>query len=67
MTNNEKQYYTVKLEVLAPVELTLRVLAESPQEAAEMVSKFPLPPMSKPPKPILAKMKRIKATVYRFG
>lgn len=63
----QKQFYTVKLEVLAPVELTFRVFAETPEKAAEMVSKNPIPPLSAAPKPILSRMRRIKATVYKAG
>ena len=63
----QKQFYTVKLEVTAPVELTFRVFAESPEEAAEMVSKDPIPPLYCAPRPIIPRMKRIKATVYRAG
>ncbi|KKN66638.1 hypothetical protein LCGC14_0469730 [marine sediment metagenome] len=63
----QKQFYTVKLEVMAPVELTLRVYAETPQEAIDMVSRNPLPPLSGPPRPNIARMKRIKATVYKAG
>jgi len=63
----QKQYYTVKLEVMAPVELTFRVFAETPEEAAEIVSKNPIPPLSAAPKPILSRMRRIKATVYKAG
>ena len=63
----QKQYYTVKLEVMAPVELTMRIFAETPEEAAEMVSKNPLPPLYAAPRPVLSKMKRIKATVYKAG
>lgn len=63
----KKQFYAVKLEVMAPVELQFRILAKSPQEALEQVEKFPLPPLSAPPKPSFPKMRRLKATVYRFG
>ncbi len=63
----QKQFYTVKLEVMAPVELSLRVFAETPQEAIDMVSRNPLPPLSGPPRPIISRMKRVKATVYKAG
>ena len=63
----QKQFYTVKLEVMAPVTLTMRVFAETPQEAEQMVSRNPLPPLSGPPQPKLSRIKRIKATVYKAG
>lgn len=63
----QKQFYTVKLEVMAPVTLTMRVFAETPEDAEQMVSKNPLPPLSGPPRPILSRIKRIKATVYKAG
>jgi len=61
------QHYTVKLEVMAPVELEFRILAEDPQQALEKVSRGAFPPLSKTPRPILNRMRRIKARVYRFG
>ena len=63
----QKQYWTVKLEVMAPVELTFRVFTETPEEAVEIVSKNPLPPLYAAPRPIISRMKRIKATVYKAG
>ena len=56
--------HTVKLEVLAPVVLTYRVWAESPEQAVELLR---YGHMSAPPKPVLSKQKRIKATVYKYG
>lgn len=70
MTQNkpkEKKYYSVKLEGQVPVELHFKVLAESPEEAAEIVSKNPLPPLARAPRPILPRLRRLKATVYRYG
>ena len=61
------QYFTVKMEVMAPVELEFRILAESPKEALEKVSRGALPPLTKAPRPILGRLRRIKAKVYRFG
>jgi hypothetical protein len=63
----QKQYYTVKLEVMAPVELTFRIFAETPQKAEEMVRRNPLPPLSGPMRPKLSRIKRIKSTVYKAG
>jgi len=56
--------YTVKVEVMAPVELTYRVWAETPEQAVELLRYGSL---TAPPKPVLSKQKRIKATVYKYG
>lgn len=61
---SNKQYYTVKLEVLAPTTLTYRILAENPEQALEMISRAPL---SQAPMPNLSKMKKIKANVWLAG
>lgn len=61
------QYFTVKLEVMAPVELEFRILAADADEALDKVRRGPLPPLAKAPRPILNRLRRIKATVYRFG
>ena len=63
----EKIYYTIKLDVMAPMELSFRVLAESPEEAAEMISKMPLPPLAAAPRPDLSRMRKIKARIYKYG
>ena len=60
----QKRPYTIKLEVRAPVEMTYRVWAESPEQALEMIR---YGQMVAPPKPILSKRKNIKATVYKYG
>lgn len=60
----KKLPYTVKVEVMAPVELTYRVWAENPEQAVEML-RYGM--ISAPPKPILSKQRRIKATVYKYG
>ena len=59
----ERKLYTVKLEVMAPVELTYKIWAETPEEAAELRSAV----LSGPPKPNLMRKRNIKATVYRYG
>jgi len=59
----KKKLYTVKLEVMAPVELTYKIWAESPEEAAELRGAT----LARPPKPNLARKKNLKATVYRYG
>lgn len=60
----KKRPYTVKLEVQAPVELTYRVWAETPEQAVEMLRYGQL---VNAPKPILSKRRNIKATVYKYG
>lgn len=57
------ELYKVKMEVWAPVEITLKVWAENPKQAAK---KAQLSNMAGPPKPILSKMKKIKATVFKW-
>jgi hypothetical protein len=59
-----RQYYTVKLEVVAPMTLTYRVLAESPEQALELAAQAPL---SQAPRPHLSKMKKLKASIYLAG
>ncbi len=59
-----KKQYTVKVEVMAPVELIYKVWAESPEEAMKNYDRSPL---SKAPKPILSRKRKIKATVYKLG
>lgn len=60
----QKRPYTVKLEVLAPVELIYRIWAETPEQAVELLRYGVI---VKPPKPILSKRKNVKATVYKYG
>lgn len=64
MEENKKQYFKVKLLVMAPVEQTLKVLAETPEQAIELVSKGQ---HLERPKPILSKSKKIRITVYKYG
>jgi len=56
--------WTVKVEVMAPIELTYRVWAVDAHEAIDQIRYGVL---VAPPKPILSKQKRIKATVYKYG
>lgn len=60
----KKQPYTIKLEVTAPVELTYRVWAETPEQAVDLLLTAQ---MSAAPKPILSRKKNVKATVYKYG
>ena len=59
-----KKQYTVKLVVMAPVELIYKVWAESPEEAMKTYDKSPL---SAAPKPILSRKRKQKAIVYKLG
>ena len=61
----QKKPYTVKLEVMAPVELTYRVWAENAEQAITLFQT--MGQLSSPPKPILSRRKNIKATVYKYG
>src|ERR1700743_414687 len=60
----EKQYYNILLETLIPTTLTYRVLAESPEEALDMIKTAPL---SGPPKLQFPKLKKIKASIFLSG
>jgi hypothetical protein len=59
-----KQYYTITLEVTAPITLSYRVLADDPEQALELIKNASL---SASPKPHLHKMKKHKATVHMSG
>lgn len=59
-----KLYFTVVVEATAPLTLTYRVLAETPEQALELIKNAP---MSVPPKPQLARAKKHKASVYASG
>jgi hypothetical protein len=62
----EKQYYDVKQEVLAPVTIFYKVLASSPKEAAEMVEKRKVLPKNIS-KPNIAKSISSEIYVYIIG
>lgn len=63
--NKPLEYYKVELEVLAPIKIVYRVLAESPEKALELCEKTGQVTEIKPF--IQRKVKNIKATIYRFG
>ena len=64
----EKQYYSVKVETITPVTFTYKVFAESPEEAIKIASDaWKQAEQSSPPQIVIAKMKRLKATVYDYG
>ena len=60
---SKMETYKVVLEVMAPVELTYKVMAESPEEAIEKIKS--MSPVERP-KPILSKSKRIAVKVYKW-
>lgn len=61
----QKKHYTVKLDSMCPCVLTFKVLAETPEEAAEMVRLNYQSPISVKPK--IAGKKDKKITVYELG
>lgn len=63
----EKEYFTVKVETLAPVILTYKILAETPEEAAEVAAKKQGQQQTAPPKILFAKLGRMKVKVYKAG
>lgn len=63
----EKEYFTVKVEVLAPVTLTYRIYAESPEEAADMAVKLAGQKQFSPPTIAYGRLKSLKAMVYSAG
>ncbi len=64
---NKPQYFTVKLEVLAPVTLKYKILAKSPEEAIKKVESNLISNLTETPKPNLAKHKKLHANVYAAG
>jgi hypothetical protein len=60
----KKQLFTIKLEAMAPIELTYKVWAETPEQAVDLLKTATL---TARPKPIIARKRNIKATVYRYG
>lgn len=60
----EKHYYSVSLEALVPTTLTYRVLAETPEQALELIKNAPL---ATAPKLQLARLRKLKASVYLSG
>lgn len=60
----EKQWYSVKLEVMVPAEITYRILATDESEAIQLSLKQS---PSEPPRFRLPQMKRLSAKVYKAG
>lgn len=63
----QKEYFTVKVEVLAPVTLTYRIYAESPEEAADMAVKQAGQKQFSQPIIGYGRMKSLKTMVYNAG
>ncbi len=58
-----KKYYDVKLEAMAPITVTYRVLAESPEAALELINRSPPTHV----RHVLNKKRNLKAVVYDAG
>lgn len=63
----QKTYYDIKLEASAPVVIQYRILAESPEEAAEEAIKLKGQKQTAPPKISFAKLSKMKLKVYQGG
>lgn len=61
--NDKKETYKVKLEIMAPIEVILKVRAESPEEAVEIAK---LSQIQGSPKISFPRMRKLKATVYKW-
>jgi len=59
-----KRYYTIKMEGRAPVTLTYRVLAESPEEALNLIK---IGSFSENPQIQLNRFQKIRGMVYLAG
>lgn len=63
-----KQYYSVRIEAVAPLSLSYRVLAETPEEALLMVERTPANcQMDRTPKPSIQRLRKQSASVYISG
>lgn len=62
-----KEYFTVKLEVVAPATVTYRVFAETPEEAAEIALKLKGRQLTSPPTISWNRLRTLKAVVYTAG
>lgn len=63
----EKEYFTVKVEALVPVTFTYRVLAETPEQAVEIISRPGSHVETAPPRIMFNAARKIKAKVYNLG
>lgn len=62
-----KEYFTVKIETFAPIILTYKILADTPEEAAEIAAKKNGQQLTAPPHILFAKLGKMKAKVYKAG
>jgi hypothetical protein len=60
----EKRYFDIKLECTAPVTISYRILAETPEEALSLIDRHS-PISIKPPQ--LHQKRKLKATIYEAG
>ncbi len=63
----QKEYFSVKVETLAPVTLTYKIYAESPEKAVQLAIKQAGQSLSSPPQISFGRLKHLKATVYNAG
>lgn len=63
----DKEFFTVKIETLAPIILTYKILAETPEEAAIVAAKKQGQQQAIPPVIVFAKLGKLKAKVYKAG
>jgi hypothetical protein len=59
----KRELYKVKMEVMAPVELTFKVWAYSPEEAVQLAN---MSHIADKPKPILSRMRKVRASVTKW-
>lgn len=57
-------YYSIELDAMVPAKLKYRILANSPEEALEGISKAQ--PIQQP-RLIFAAMKRVSAQIFNYG
>jgi len=60
----EKRYYTIELEAMVPATIRYRILAETPEEALDLLDKTP--PLERP-RTRLPGMRKQVAKVYLWG
>lgn len=62
-----KEYFTVKVEAVAPIILSYKILAESPEEAAIMAVKLQGQQQNSPPVISFGRLGKLKTKVYKSG
>lgn len=63
----QKEYFTVRMEAIVPISISYRIFAENPEEAIDLARKLTAQQQIGPPVIAWNRIKRLKATVYRFG